>query len=175
MIERRRWSPKRGIVGCGLAACVVLVFGNWAIAQVPGAEHAGVIGIDGLSLDCIHKTTTPHLHQLMKARASILHARAVMPTVSSPICTSMIMGAGPEQHRVNSNDWEPDKLEMTPIVIDARGTFLTIFSLLRSQRTAARIACFHDWEGFSRLFDPKATDVVEHPKGPVQKTDRASA
>ena len=34
-----------------------------------------------------------------------IHARGVIPTVSSPNWASMIMGAGPEQHGITSNDW----------------------------------------------------------------------
>jgi predicted AlkP superfamily pyrophosphatase or phosphodiesterase len=111
----------------------------------------------------------------MKSGASTLHARAVMPTVSSPNWASMIMGAGPEQHGVTSNDWEPNKFEITPSAVGSGGMFPTIFGLLRSQRPSAKIACFHDWDGFARLFERKAADIVEHPKGPVQTTERAIA
>jgi predicted AlkP superfamily pyrophosphatase or phosphodiesterase len=96
-----------------------------------------------------------------------------MPTVSCPNWASMIMGAGPEQHGVTTNDWERDKFEITPTAVDAGGMFPTIFSLIRTQRPTAKIACFHDWEGFSRLFDRKAADIVEHPQGPVRTTERA--
>ena len=144
-------------------------------AQVPGARHVVVIGIDGLSPDGVQKAATPHFHQLMKAGASTLHARAVMPTVSSPNWASMIMGAGPEQHGVTTNDWEPTKFEITPTAVGSGGMFPTIFGLLRSQRPAARIGCFHDWDGFGRLFERKAADIVEHPKGPVATTERAIA
>ena len=146
-----------------------------AIAQVPGVEHVVIIGVDGMSPDGIRKAATPNLHQLMKSGASTLHARAVMPTVSSPNWASMIMGAGPEQHGITSNDWEPNKFEIAPTAVGSGGMFPTIFGLLRSQRPSAKIACFHDWEGFSRLFERKAADVVEHPKGPLQTTERAIA
>jgi predicted AlkP superfamily pyrophosphatase or phosphodiesterase len=175
MFELWRSYPKRNSFLACLIAYVSLVIGNEAVAQVPGAEHVVVIGVDGLSPDGIRKAPTPHLHQLMKTGASTLHARAVMPTVSSPNWASMIMGAGPEQHGVTSNDWERGKFEITPTAVGADGMFPTIFSLLRSQRPAAKIACFHDWKGFSRLFDRKAADIVEHPKGPVQTTERAIA
>jgi len=45
----------------------------------------------------------------MREGAWTLHARGVMPTVSSPNWASMIMGAGPEQHGVTSIDWQPYK------------------------------------------------------------------
>jgi predicted AlkP superfamily pyrophosphatase or phosphodiesterase len=85
------------------------------------------------------------------------------------------MGAGPEQHGVTTNEWEPDKFEIAPTAAGAGGRFPTIFSLLRDQRPTAKIACFHDWKGFSRLFDRKAADIVEHPKGAAQTAERAIA
>jgi arylsulfatase A-like enzyme len=158
-----------------LTLFVALASQGVAIAQVPGVEHVVIIGVDGLSPDGIRKAATPNLHQLMKSGASTLHARAVMPTVSSPNWASMIMGAGPEQHGITSNDWELNKFEITPTAVGSGGMFPTIFGLLRSQRPSAKIACFHDWDSFSRLFERKAADVVEHPKGPVQTTERAIA
>ena len=63
------------------------------------------------------------------------------------------MGAGPEQHGVTSNDWEPDKVRSHPTAVGPGGIFPTVFGVLRAQRPSARIACFHDWEGFGRLFE----------------------
>jgi predicted AlkP superfamily pyrophosphatase or phosphodiesterase len=173
MNEPQRLWPRQWVTFVWLVVFVSLVLGNKANAQVPGVGYVVVVGIDGLSPDGIQKAETPNLHQLIKTGASTLHARAVMPTVSSPNWASMIMGAGPEQHGVTTNDWEREKFEIAPTVVDMTGRFPTIFSLLRSQHPNAKIACFHDWEGFSRLFDRKAADIVEHTKGPVQTTERA--
>jgi predicted AlkP superfamily pyrophosphatase or phosphodiesterase len=156
------WKSQRQVLVAGLALFALVLIGNQAAAQVPGAEHDG-----------IRKAPTPQIHRLMKAGASTLHARAVMPTVSSPNWASMIMGAGPEQHGVTTNDWEPTKFEITPTAVGTGGMFPTIFGVLRSQRSTAQIGCFHDWDGFSRLFEKKAADIVEHPKGPVQTTELA--
>ena len=100
----------------GLIAARFLVLGLLAgfpprqvEAQVPGVEHVVVIGVDGLSPEGIKRAKTPVLHKMMAEGASTLHARGVMPTVSSPNWASMIMGAGPEQHGVTSNDWKPGK------------------------------------------------------------------
>jgi predicted AlkP superfamily pyrophosphatase or phosphodiesterase len=158
-----------------LALLVSFVAGSAATAQVPGAAHVVIIGVDGLSPDGIRKAATPTLHGMIKTGASTLHARGVMPTVSSPNWASMIMGAGPEQHGVTTNDWQPDKFEIAPTARGPGGVFPTIFGVLRAQRPGARLACFHDWEGFSRLFERNTADVVEHCKGPVQTTERAIA
>jgi len=87
----------------------------------------------------------------------------------------MIMGAGPEQHGVTSNDWETNKFEITPLVVGSGGMFPTIFGALREQRPTAIIGCFHDWEGFGRLFERSAVNVIDHPVGPTNTVEHAIA
>jgi predicted AlkP superfamily pyrophosphatase or phosphodiesterase len=142
-------------------------------AQVPGVEHVVVIGVDGLSPEGIRRAKTPVLHRMMAEGASTLHARGVMPTVSSPNWASMIMGAGPEQHGVLSNDWKPGDKAITPTEVGPGGIFPTVFGLLRQQKPSAKIGCFHDWGGFGRLVEPGVCDKIAHPKGPVETTDKA--
>jgi hypothetical protein len=57
-----------------------------------------------------------------------------MPTSSSPNWASMIMGAGPEQHGVTSNDWETNKFEIPALEVGPEGMFPTIFGVIRRQR-----------------------------------------
>ena len=144
-------------------------------AQVPGVEHVVIIGVDGLSPDGIRKAKTPTLNRMMKEGAFTLHARGVMPTVSSPNWASMIMGAGPEQHGVTSNEWEPGKGSIKPTAVGTEGIFPTIFGVLRSQQSSAKIAVFHDWDGFGRLFERKAVDQIEDSDGPVKAIEHAVA
>ena len=139
-----------------------------------GAEHVVVIGIDGLSPDGVRKAGKPHLDALMKEGAFTLHARGVMPTSSSPNWASMIMGAGPEQHGVTSNDWETNKFEIPPTSLGSGGIFPTIFGVLREQRQDAIIACFYDWQGFGRLVERQALDVIEHVKDAIETASHAS-
>lgn len=149
MPEPLRWRPSSAVVATCLATYLSFGIKDEAAGQVAGAQHVVVIGVDGPSPDGIRKAATPHLRQMMKSGASTLHARAVMPTVSSPNWASMIMGAGPEHHGITTNDWEPKKFEIAPTAVVSAGTFPTIFGLLRSQRPSSRIACFHDWDGFA--------------------------
>ena len=144
-----------------------------ASAQVAGVEHVVIVGVDGLSPDGVRTAKTPVLHALMKEGASTLHARGVMPTSSSPNWASMIMGAGPEQHGVTSNDWQPNKFDIAPVAVGPGGIFPTIFSVLKEQRPQAKLACFHDWDGFGRLFERAAVEKVEDAKGPKKAVDRA--
>lgn len=158
----------------GLFVALALL-GEPAGAAEPRAEHLVIIGCDGMSPDGVIKAPTPVMHQLMKSGAYTLHARGVMPTVSSPNWASMIMGAGPEQHGVTSNDWETNKFDFPPTVKGPGGMFPTIFGVLREQRPNSVIACYHDWDGFGRLFERAAANVIEHPQGPTNTMDQAIA
>ncbi len=142
---------------------------------VAGVEHVVVIGVDGLSPDGVDKASTPVLDGLMKRGGSTMHARGVMPTVSSPNWASMIMGAGPEQHGVTSNDWTPQNAKIKPTAKGTWAMFPTIFGLIRQQRARAKVGVFHDWDGFGRLFERDAVDVIDHLKGPVETTEHAVA
>ena len=143
-------------------------------AAIRSVEHVVIIGVDGLSPNGIRKAQTPHLNQLVKAGAHTFHARGVMPTSSSPNWASMIMGAGPEQHGVTSNDWETNKFEIAPIAVGSGGIFPTIFGVMREQRPESVIACFHDWQGFGRLLERNAPNVVEHVKDAIETAARAT-
>ncbi len=156
-------------------ALVILFSGleSPVLAAVPVAEHVVIIGCDGMSPNGIQKAKTPIMNQLMKEGAYTMHARGVMPTVSSPNWASMIMGAGPEQHGVTSNDWQTNKFEIPPTAIGSGGIFPTIFGVLREQRPTSIIACFHDWDGFGRLLERKAPDLLEDSDGPTNAVQHA--
>lgn len=150
-------------------------FTSEIVSQIPGVNHVVIIGCDGLSPDGVQKAKTPNMDSLMQRGAYTMHARAVMPTSSSPNWASMLMGAGPEQHGVTSNAWRPDKFELAPTAVGSGGIFPTIFSVLREQQPSAIIACFHDWGGFGILFEREVLDVIEDTDGPVNTTERAIA
>jgi hypothetical protein len=142
-------------------------------AALSGIEHVVIIGVDGLSPDGIRRADTPTLDGLMKKGAFSLKARAVMPTSSSPNWASMIMGAGPEQHGVTSNEWETNKFEILPVAVGSGHVFPTIFGVLREQRPKAHIACLHDWEGFGRLMERSALNHIEHVKDAIETAGKA--
>lgn len=135
--------------------------------------HVIVVGLDGCSPDGIRTSRDANFQQLMQKGAWTLGARGVMPTVSSPNWASMIMGAGPEQHGITSNEWQPTRFEFPAIFVGPKGIFPTMFGLLREQRPAARIGIFHDWQGFGRLVEPGVADVIRNPKGPQQTMEEA--
>ncbi|MEK7795726.1 MAG: alkaline phosphatase, partial [Candidatus Hydrogenedentota bacterium] len=156
------------------AVVAAAMFYAAAVFAVP-PQHVIIIGCDGMSPDGVTQANTPFMDGMMREGAWTLHARGVMPTSSSPNWASMIMGAGPEQHGVTSNDWEIDKFEIAPTVKDDSGRFPTIFALLKQQKPGATGAVFHDWDGFGRLLN--RSDVVEMQDcdGPAKTTEAAIA
>ncbi len=147
----------------------------WAAALTGAEPRLVIIGLDGCSPDGIRKAAAPNLERLRQQGSWSFHARGVMPTVSSPNWASMIMGAGPEQHGITSNDWQPDKFDFPAVMLGSRKHFPTIFGLLRDQKPKSVIAVIHDWQGFGRLVEPGVADVLENPKGPEAAVERAIA
>ncbi len=135
--------------------------------QVRGIQHVIVIGCDGMSPDGVRKAKAPNMKRMMEQGAWTLKARGVMPTSSSPNWASMIMGAGPEQHGVTSNEWLTNRFEIEPIVRSPQGMFPTIFGTIREQRPRAVIGCFYDWDDFGRLLERQAVDFLEDSDGPT--------
>ncbi|HLK70234.1 MAG TPA: alkaline phosphatase [Bryobacteraceae bacterium] len=162
----------------GIATAVLSIGCLWtAAAQSPEpntAPHLIVIGIDGLSVDGLMRAKTPRLHELLSRSAWTTEARAVMPTLSSPNWTSMITGAGVEQHGITSNGHLRKMMEFEPVLRNAAGIFPTVFEALRKQKPASRIAVFHDWPGFAELLEKDAPDVLQHEHGAAKTVQTAA-
>jgi len=156
----------------------LMLFGflSLATAQVDrdSGPHVIVLGLDGLSVDGYARSKSPRIHELAARAAWTLEARGVMPTLSSPNWASIISGAGPEQHGITSNGILHKMATLSPVCHDENGKFPTIFGVLRRQRPSARIAVFHDWDGFADLFEKNAPDMLRHVAG-AAKTIEAAA
>jgi predicted AlkP superfamily pyrophosphatase or phosphodiesterase len=159
------------------AFCLATVCGSVrpGVAAEGAIKHVVIVGIDGLAPAGIRDAKAPTFARLRAHGAWTMHARAVMPTSSSPNWASMIMGAGPEQHGVTSNDWERDKFTFEPVVRGPEGIYPTMFGVLRNARRSSVIGVFHDWDGFGRLVERQSCDAVENADGPDDAMNRAIA
>ena len=135
--------------------------------------HVVVIGIDAFSPDGIQKAHTPVLNRMLPNSAFSFTARGVLTTSSSQNWASMIMGAGPEQHGITSNDWERDNFSIVPTAAGPEDLFPTIFAELRAAEPGAYIASIYDWGGFGRLFPHSVVDVSIDAEGPQDAVDKA--
>lgn len=146
--------------------CLFFVVFMVVVAHSADQSRAVVIGVDGLSPEGVRRAHTPVLDSLMEAGVWTLSGRGVMPTSSSPNWASMIMGAGPEQHGITSNDWETNKVEVAPTATGAGGVFPTIFDVvIEGSGGRAVTACIYDWGGFGRLLGGTKPTVFEHVTG----------
>ena len=174
-MTRRGGLPRRVSLVVILAAVPLLAVRQASAPLRSAADHVVLVGIDGLSPEGLRRVDAPAFRELMKTGAYTFHARAVIPTVSSPNWASMLMAAGPEQHGVTSNDWDPDRFEISPVAIGTGRTFPTIVGELRRARPSAAIGVFHDWDGFGRLVERDAATVVVDLDGPQNAVERAVA
>lgn len=148
---------------------------NTAAISNNSIKHVVVIGFDGLSPDGLRQAHTPTFDQLIAEGASSMHARAVLPTSSSSNWASMIMGAGPEQHGITSNDWERDDFVLPTVVQDDAFLFPTIFKLIDDQLENPEIGAIYHWDGFGRLFEKAAVDFEKNPEDEIQTAQLAAS
>ena len=156
------------------SSCLFIVFAlslNSAFSQ--SVEHVVIIGVDGMSPDGIQKAATPNMDQLMQNGAYTFHARDVLPSSSSQNWASMIMGAGPEQHGITSNDWQLDDHKLPPVVKTEAGIFPTIFWLIKEDDPEAVTGAIYHWGDFGRLFEKSKVDVDLTFKSEIATTDAA--
>jgi len=146
-----------------------------AIGEPTLGEHPTVviIGVDGLSPRGLDSGRTPNLNRLLEMGSYTFDARAVLPTSSSPNWASMIMGAGPIQHGVTSNDWRAWSYSIEPASTGPEGFFPTLFAWTRAQRPDAVIGVCYDWGGFGNLFERSVVDLDYDGDGPEQTMARA--
>ena len=118
---------------------------------------------------------TPNLDALIEQGAHSFSARAVLPTSSSPNWASMINGAGPEQHGIISNAWQPDDYSIEPVVSGVGPVFASIFDLIALADNDAVSASIYDWGGFGRLYNREAVTIDIDADGPQAAADSAVA
>jgi len=146
-----------------LGLVIVLILSVQNYAGVPAiSRHFIVIGCDGMSPDGIRNAKTTILDEMIQNGAGTFNARGVLPTSSSPNWASMLMGAGPEQHGITSNNWEKDDHSLPPVVAGAEGMFPTIFSVLKAQKQPTELGAIYHWDGFGRLFEKRFVDYDRH-------------
>jgi hypothetical protein len=137
-----------------LITCTGVVYGAQAQGRVI------LFGIDGMSPAGIAQANTPNMHALMKSGSWSMHARSVIPTVSSPNWAAMIMGAPTELTGVDSNDWQPNKHPIAPTCEATPGVFPTLYGLEHQQHPSVKIGVFTDWPDYIRLFEPGVASKV---------------
>ena len=143
--------------------------------QPPRPAGVVVIGVDALSTEGLQFSQTPNIDTLIRRGALSLTTRAVMPTVSAPNWSSMLMGAGPEQHGVTRNGWTRENSTVVPAERDADGYFPSIFKVVREQMPRSKTAMFYDWDELANFYNPKDIDAEVFSKDYHETVRKAAA
>lgn len=138
-------------------------------------KHFVVLGFDGMSPSGIQNANTPIFDELIKNGAHTFHARAVLPTSSSPNWASMIMGAPPKEHEIHSNKWKHEHIRKKSFCGRKKGEiFPTIFGVVKNQKPETKIACFYHWNGFARLTDKEAFHTLDNTANEILTAKKAA-
>lgn len=137
----------------------------------PNAKHVIVIGVDGLSPNGILNARAPVMNSMTENGAWAYHTRSVMPSSSGANWGSMLMGAGPEQHGIISNNWRADNLILPPIVVRDDNKFPSIFGIIRDQLPDAELGAILHWNPISNYIEEGVTSYMALPKSERETTD----
>ncbi len=148
-----------------ISACNTKDFHPKAIKRVV------VIGVDGMSVPGLLKGNTPNFDKFMAEGAYSLHARDILPTVSSPNWEAMLTGSNAAQTGVTSNEWRHDVYNLPPVVTTENGRYPDIFYAIKKSNPSIKTASVYDWGGFGNLYDHHFVDVdVNVEKGGAKET-----
>ncbi len=137
---------------------VGLLFGSLSASMQAArwkAKHVVLIALDGWGAYSVPKAENiPHIRSLMEQGCYTLKKRSVLPSSSAINWASMFNGAGTEIH--GYTEWGSRTPEIPSAVVNERGVFPTIYSLLHEQEPQAETGCLFEWEGIKYLVDSAA-------------------
>jgi len=119
-----------------------------------------VLGLDGMRPDGIENAYTPNLHRLIQEGTSTMNGRAVYPTSSGANWSSMVLGAGPDQHGIDRNDWLLENRNILPVYEKPNGYFPSVFDVLKNKYPDLRCSAVLDWYPVAHYFDSTIPDTI---------------
>jgi len=120
-------------------------------------QHVIVIGIDGAG-SFIQQADTPNFDRIFANGAVTYTALASNPTISAECWGSMLLGVGPEVHKLNNQI-----VSTTPYPVDA--PFPSLFRRIREKMPDAPLGSFCDW-------NPITYGIVESDQNVTSATAR---
>lgn len=120
-------------------------------------KHVIVIGIDGAGA-FIQKAETPNFDRIFAGGAVTYKALSSNPTISAECWGSMLLGVGPEIHKLTN-----EIVDVTPY--DVNSKFPSLFRRIREAYPEAVLGSYCDW-------DPITRGIVENNIGVSHDTAR---
>ena len=126
----------------------------------PKYNHVIVVGIDGAGA-FIRQADTPHFDRIFASGAVTYTALASNPTISAECWGSMLLGVGPEVHKLTN-----EIVSSRPYPVDS--PFPSVFRYIRGTMPEAELGSFCDW-------DPITSGIAEQNLGITHATARDTA
>jgi predicted AlkP superfamily pyrophosphatase or phosphodiesterase len=118
----------------------------------PRAQHVFIISFDGGKPAVMQKSKMPTLFSMVKHGAHTWNAQTIFPSITLVSHTSMLTGVSPAKHKIDWNDWKPEKGMLT---------VPTVFALAKAQKLST--AMFVGKPKFIHLFLPGTVDNFSLP------------
>jgi predicted AlkP superfamily pyrophosphatase or phosphodiesterase len=136
----------------GLAGWILLWSGSPIHAQNAPVRHVFIVSFDGGKPSVMQQSAMPVLKAMAQEGATSWRAQTVFPSITLVAHTSMLTGLSPKRHKVDWNDWIPQKgLVSVP----------TIFALARQKGWTT--ALFAGKPKFKHLNQPGTLNAFEIP------------
>lgn len=130
----------------------------------PRSEHVFIVSFDGGKPAVMQQCQMPTLQYLLKRGAATWEARTVFPSITLVSHTSMLTGVYPEKHKIDWNDWKPEKgIVGVP----------TVFAVAKKAKKTT--ALFAGKEKFAHLYQPKSLNAFAVPEYSAQVVAQAAA
>ncbi|WP_309716656.1 ectonucleotide pyrophosphatase/phosphodiesterase [Armatimonas sp.] len=121
--------------------------------STPRAEHVFIFSFDGGKPSVMQQCYMPTLQRLLKEGAGTWAARTVFPSITLVSHTSMLTGVLPKTHKIDWNDWKPEKgVVGVP----------TVFAIAKKAKKST--ALFAGKEKFAHLYQPKSLNAFAVPE-----------
>lgn len=71
--------------------------------------HVLIVSLDGGKPAVMKESPMPVVMEMAKAGAVTWNAQTIFPSITLPSHTSMLTGVGPAKHKIDWNNWQPEK------------------------------------------------------------------
>ena len=125
-------------------------------------KHVFLIGLDGWGSYGFENENfnMPTIKELMNNGSYTLQALNVMPSISLPNWSSMLMGTSPNI----TGYWTNKPSKAVPKFADIHGLYPSIFTLLKEQRPQCKVAFFYEWRENGTLCPNRVIDTKRYIK-----------
>ena len=123
-------------------------------------KHVFLIGLDGWGSYSFENEnfSMPTIEELINNGSYTLQTLNVMPSISLPNWSSMLMGTGPDI----TGYWTNNPSKAVSKIVDIDGIFPSIFALLKNQRPECKVALFYEWSTIRNLCPDNVIDIKQH-------------